>query len=153
MTERCVFRLTPDGLELTEIGPGVDIDRDILAPMDFTPIINAPKTMDSRIFSPHPMGLREELLSLPIDQRLTYDPDRQVLFVNFEGLTVRSVEQVREIESKISGKLAPRICTGAARKRWTAWRTGPPTPLPRRSGRRRGPVARLVAGGTRPRTA
>ena len=31
VTERCVFALRPDGLELTEVAPGVDIERDILA--------------------------------------------------------------------------------------------------------------------------
>jgi len=35
VTERCVFRLTRDGLELAEIAPGIDIERDILAKMDF----------------------------------------------------------------------------------------------------------------------
>ncbi len=39
VTERCVFQLTADGLELTEVAPGVDIERDILARMDFAPII------------------------------------------------------------------------------------------------------------------
>ncbi|MDG9668038.1 acyl CoA:acetate/3-ketoacid CoA transferase [Hahella sp. CR1] len=40
ITERCVFRLRPDGLELTEIAPGVQIDRDILAHMGFRPRIS-----------------------------------------------------------------------------------------------------------------
>ena len=31
VTERCVFALRPDGLELIEVAPGVDIERDILA--------------------------------------------------------------------------------------------------------------------------
>jgi len=37
ITERCVFALRPDGLELMEVAPGVDIERDILAHMDFKP--------------------------------------------------------------------------------------------------------------------
>src|SRR5215471_9669834 len=37
VTERCVFRLTRDGLELAEIAPGIDLERDILAKMDFKP--------------------------------------------------------------------------------------------------------------------
>src|SRR5712671_8229750 len=40
VTERCVFRLTPEGLELIEIAPGVDMERDILALMGFRPIIS-----------------------------------------------------------------------------------------------------------------
>src|SRR5206468_3916362 len=50
VTERCVFRLTPEGLELIEIAPGVDMKRDILALMGFRPIIRAPKSMDVSLF-------------------------------------------------------------------------------------------------------
>lgn len=58
VTERCVFRLGPRGLALTEIAPGIDIERDILAHMEFRPIIDAPPAlMDARIFSAAPMGL------------------------------------------------------------------------------------------------
>jgi len=58
VTERCVFTLTKEGLELTEIAPGIDLDRDILRHMAFTPIIDGtPRLMDSRIFNPAPMGL------------------------------------------------------------------------------------------------
>jgi propionate CoA-transferase len=58
ITERCVFRLVKDGLELIEIAPGVDLDRDILAHMDFKPAIAGDlKLMDSAIFRPEPMGL------------------------------------------------------------------------------------------------
>ena len=38
VTERCVFRLVPEGLELIEVAPGIDIERDILALMGFRPI-------------------------------------------------------------------------------------------------------------------
>ena len=58
ITERAVFRLTPGGLELTEIAPGVDLHRDILSQMDFTPSISpALKIMEARIFSEGPMSL------------------------------------------------------------------------------------------------
>jgi propionate CoA-transferase len=58
VTERCVFRLTDKGLELVEIAPGMDLDRDILAHMDFTPAI-APelRLMPECIFRDEPMGL------------------------------------------------------------------------------------------------
>ena len=60
ITERCVFELTPDGMMLTEVAPGIDVARDILAHMDFTPQISPNlKTMDSDIFKPEPMGLAQ----------------------------------------------------------------------------------------------
>ena len=64
VTERCVFRLTKEGPELIEIAPGIDLDKDILAKMDFVPKISPfLKKMDVRIFSEMPMKLREELLN------------------------------------------------------------------------------------------
>lgn len=50
VTERAVFMLSAKGVELKEIAPGVDLQRDILDQMDFIPIMNDVKTMDSRIF-------------------------------------------------------------------------------------------------------
>lgn len=58
VTERAVFRLTKKGLCLIEIAPGVDLERDILANMDYKPeIADDLKEMDSRIFRPEVMGL------------------------------------------------------------------------------------------------
>ena len=58
VTERCVFRLTLEGLELIEIAPGVDLERDILEHMDFVPIVREPKLMDARLFREERVGLR-----------------------------------------------------------------------------------------------
>ncbi len=58
ITERCVFKLTAQGLELMEIAPGIDLEKDILAHMGFKPIISANlKTMDERIFQETKMNL------------------------------------------------------------------------------------------------
>ena len=57
VTERAVFKLTQDGLELIEIAPGIELEKDILAHMDFKPIIKDVKLMDARIFMDTPMGL------------------------------------------------------------------------------------------------
>ncbi|MDP1651576.1 MAG: acyl CoA:acetate/3-ketoacid CoA transferase [Rhodocyclaceae bacterium] len=58
ITERCVFRLGAEGLELTEIAPGIDLERDILSHMDFRPIMHTPPVlMDARIFTTGKMGL------------------------------------------------------------------------------------------------
>lgn len=52
ITERAVFFLSPEGLILSEIAPGIDLERDILAQMDFVPIISPQlKTMSRRCFS------------------------------------------------------------------------------------------------------
>ena len=60
ITERCVFELKADGLHLTEVAPGIDIQTQILDQMDFKPIIDGePKVMDARIFSEALMGLKE----------------------------------------------------------------------------------------------
>ena len=58
VTERAVFRLGGGRLVLQEIAPGVDLDRDVLAHMDFAPEIpEAPRPMDGRLFRAGPMGL------------------------------------------------------------------------------------------------
>ena len=51
ITERAVFELKNKGLELVEIAPGVDLEKDIIAQMDFVPHISPElKQMDKRIF-------------------------------------------------------------------------------------------------------
>ncbi|MFZ5825417.1 MAG: acyl CoA:acetate/3-ketoacid CoA transferase [Bacillota bacterium] len=58
ITERAVFELRPEGLTLTEIAPGIDLQRDILDQMEFRPLIAADlKEMDPAIFYPEKMGL------------------------------------------------------------------------------------------------
>ncbi|MBV8030443.1 MAG: malonate decarboxylase subunit alpha [Betaproteobacteria bacterium] len=58
ITERCVLRLAKEGLEVTEIAPGIDLERDVLAragfPLSVSPAL---KTMDARLFRPEPMKL------------------------------------------------------------------------------------------------
>ncbi|MCB1078976.1 MAG: acyl CoA:acetate/3-ketoacid CoA transferase, partial [Verrucomicrobiae bacterium] len=40
VTERAVFRLTPDGLELIELSPGIDLRSQVLDHMKFSPLVN-----------------------------------------------------------------------------------------------------------------
>ncbi len=89
VTERCVFQRGRKGLVLTEVAPGIDIEKDILAHMDFTPIVGDSVLMDSRIFQDEPMGLEADLLNLDLGDRISYDPTRNILFLNFEGMYVR----------------------------------------------------------------
>lgn len=61
VTERAVFRLRADGLELTEVAPGIDIERDILAHMAFRPHMPNVRLMDADIFKPRWGGLAAAL--------------------------------------------------------------------------------------------
>ncbi|MDU8944059.1 acyl CoA:acetate/3-ketoacid CoA transferase [Ovoidimarina sediminis] len=58
VTERCVVKLLPQGLTVTEIAPGLDLERDILA-QAATPlkVADSLKEMDAALFRPEPMGL------------------------------------------------------------------------------------------------
>jgi propionate CoA-transferase len=58
VTERAVFELADDGLVLTEIAPGVDVERDVIAQMEFAPRIGDQlRAMDPRLFAVAPMGM------------------------------------------------------------------------------------------------
>lgn len=107
VTERCVFALREEGLELIEIPPGIDLERDVIVRMEFMPMIAAPELMDPRIFRTETMGLREELLRLPLDQRFTYDGVQNLFFVNLERFSVRSRKDIRAIANSVENRLAP----------------------------------------------
>jgi acyl CoA:acetate/3-ketoacid CoA transferase len=58
VTERAVFALTADGVQIIEIAPGVDLDQDVLALLPFTPAISPMLTqMDEKIFELAPVRL------------------------------------------------------------------------------------------------
>jgi propionate CoA-transferase len=112
VTERCVFKLVIEGgmsgLELIEIAPGVDLERDILAQMDFMPSISAQlKLMDARIFGPLPMNWRVDFLARPLEQRLVYDVQQELFFVNFEGFEVSDAATIERICALVAERLAP----------------------------------------------
>ena len=59
VTERCVMKLTAEGIVVTEIAPGVELQSNILDQSEF-PLIVSPKlkTMDRALFLPGKMGLK-----------------------------------------------------------------------------------------------
>eukprot|EP00727_Mastigamoeba_balamuthi_P000498 m51a1_g10445 putative coenzyme a transferase (533) ;mRNA; f:38484-40731 len=62
VTERCVFRLVAEGLELIEVAPGIDVERDVVAHMEFRPVMHrTPALMDPRIFREGLMNLKDDI--------------------------------------------------------------------------------------------
>jgi propionate CoA-transferase len=62
ITERAVFRLTERGLILEEISPGVDIEKNILSKMEFSPIISSSlKQMDDRLLQEGKINLLDDV--------------------------------------------------------------------------------------------
>ncbi|SHN81600.1 acyl CoA:acetate/3-ketoacid CoA transferase [Bradyrhizobium erythrophlei] len=108
VTERCVFTLGSDGLELIEVAPGIDIERDILALMDFKPHVpREPSLMDARIFHEGVMDLRRDMVAIPLDDRFTYDRQQELFFINLERFVVRSQADIEAIHNAVEAKLAP----------------------------------------------
>lgn len=64
VTERCVFRRSRAGMELIEVAPGIDLEREILAQIEFPPIVRNPVPMGPRIFRDEPMQREETLLGI-----------------------------------------------------------------------------------------
>ena len=65
ITERAVFRLTPEGLLLEEYAPGVDIEKDILGKMEFKPQLSRNiRQMEPELFREGRLGLREVALKM-----------------------------------------------------------------------------------------
>ena len=62
ITERAVFKRSEKGIELIEIAPGIELDRDVLAHMDFKPAVSADlRVMDRRLFLEEKMDLGRDL--------------------------------------------------------------------------------------------
>jgi propionate CoA-transferase len=106
LTERGVFRLVDDGIELIEIAPGVDLQRDILDRMPFVPRVSDDlRVMESVIFLPGCMDLKHRPV-MTLDERVHFRPDDNLVYLNFEGLRLDSEADVEELAEMLDGKLA-----------------------------------------------
>ncbi|MDD5679533.1 MAG: acyl CoA:acetate/3-ketoacid CoA transferase [Kiritimatiellae bacterium] len=115
ITERCVFKLTSDGMELIEIAPGIDLEKHIFAQMEFRPALKGPpRLMDARIFAEAQMNLLQDLLAMPLEKRFLYQAKKNILFVNFEGLAIRAPDQIQRIKESVE-----KICMPLGKKVFT----------------------------------
>ena len=67
----------------------------------------APRLMDIRLFAKGPMGLREDLLSMPFGERFVYDAKQNLFFINFERLAVRTDSDIALIDRTVRRLMSP----------------------------------------------
>eukprot|EP01134_Creolimax_fragrantissima_P000741 CFRG0741T1 len=112
ITERAVFKRSAEYpvLELIEVAPGMDLEKDVLAAMDFRPVVSPNlKYMDSRIFKPDRMGLREDMTSMNIADRAIYHEDGHTLLLDLSDITVATLADVKGFEKDLKTLYAPLI--------------------------------------------
>ena len=106
-----MFQLTDHGLELIEVAPGIDIERDILAHMAFKPHIHKPIPMNPALFRDEPMDLLSDLLNQKLTERATYDAKNNVLSIDLSGWSVRKKADITDLQ-----KVIVETCEAAGRR-------------------------------------
>ena len=101
VTERCVFSVGANGMELIEVAPGIDVENDILAHMDFMPYISNVRPMDGRIFREEMMGIKQARTEMPMDQRISLDHEQGRLIINLRLLKLTSRLEILQIKQRI----------------------------------------------------
>ena len=108
VTERCVFHLTEKGMELIEVAPGIDVEKDIIAHMEFEPIISGqPALMDECIFLENVLDLRSKGATLSLEERFSYMEEDNQFLVNFERLSITDSTQIEGIRDLIERHCRP----------------------------------------------
>jgi len=107
VTERCVFRLAEQGLTVIEVAPGIDLQHDILQQLPFRALIDGPREMDPTVFRNAPMRLRERMLDLHMEDRLSYDEQTNTVYMNYAGLRVRDTHDLQSISDAVDKLLGP----------------------------------------------
>ena len=105
ITERCVLRLGPAGLELIEIAPGLNLERDLLAKMSFRPEIAADlREMDPAIFSHAPIGLAQRS-PLTLQTRTEHRPEGDLVLLTLDGFGVDTIGEADPLNRALNQRL------------------------------------------------
>jgi len=107
VTERCVFALREDGLELIEFAPGIDIKKEILDLLPFDPRVVGPRPMYKALFHGESLCVRQRLSDIGIEDRISYTPETNTLFLDFSGMRVDSHQDIDRIREAVIGTLEP----------------------------------------------
>jgi propionate CoA-transferase len=111
VTERAVFRRTSQHstIELIEIAPGIDLQKDILDQMAFAPAVSPSlKVMDERIFKDMKMGVLSEMFG-SLKDRCTYHEKEHTLFIDLFGITIESEADINWLVNGLAAILAPHV--------------------------------------------
>lgn len=96
VTERAVFRRTAknDVIELIEVAEGVDVQKDVIDQMEFTPAISPNlKKMDPRIFKEEKMNVTAELFG-SLEERCSYQKEDHTMFLDLFGINLNTKDDV-----------------------------------------------------------
>jgi propionate CoA-transferase len=118
ITERAVFTRTAKNnvIELIEIAPGIDLQKDVLDQMEFKPVISDNlKTMDPRIFQVGKMKVLAEIFG-SLESRFKYDPIDHTVYFDMFGITLNSDDDVMWFDSGVRGILQPIVDSANGRK-------------------------------------
>jgi propionate CoA-transferase len=86
---------------------GHNLPQDVLAHVGFESIIlGEPRMMGARIFAAERMGLKDDLLTVPLEARFVYDAERNIFFLNMEGMSLVTHDEVEAIVTEVDKRLA-----------------------------------------------
>lgn len=111
VTERAVFRRTKehDVVELIEIAPGVDLQKDVLDQMEFMPAISPDlKQMDKRIFCDAKMDVSADFFGA-LEDRFKYSEDDHTVFLDMFGLILNTEDDVHWFCNSVKGIIDPLV--------------------------------------------
>lgn len=106
ITERAVFQLGQEGLVLTEVAPGIDLQKDLLDRLPFEVSVRQPVVqMQAALFEEGKLGLRA-LGQKSVAERLTLDAQKGILYLSLEGLQFFHPEDVAHFEAELTPLLS-----------------------------------------------
>jgi propionate CoA-transferase len=111
VTERAVFRRTAknDVIELIEVAEGVDVQKDVIDQMEFTPAISPNlKKMDPRIFKEEKMNVTAELFG-SLEERCSYQKEDHTMFLDLFGINLNTKDDVDWFFDTLSCILEPLV--------------------------------------------
>jgi propionate CoA-transferase len=111
ITERAVLRRSAhhEVLELVEIAPGIDLQKDILDQMEFLPVVSQDlKIMDPKIFKADKMNARSHLFG-SLGEHTTYHEDDHTIFIDLFGITIDGEDDIGWFTRSLSLILEPLV--------------------------------------------